>query len=214
MHNLSMSKIAIIGAGGNVGHNVVSMASSLGNAVTAISRSITSELTGNPPNVTAIDADVLDTEALSNILHGHEIVVSCLGPGSTGENSILYEGIASIVAAARIAGVPRIIGIGGAGLLDIPGNGLWCESPGFPGFLRDISRAHQRAWQELKQSGLEWTFVCPPMMQQGEATGEYRVQADELLDSGLSIRFSDVADFIVREIAERRYIGRRVAIAY
>ena len=209
-----MSRIAIIGAGGNVGHYVVSMAASLGHTVTAISRSITSELTDNPPNVTAVNADVLDTEALSSILSGHAVVVSCLGPGSSGENSILYEGMASIIAASRIGGVPRIIGIGGAGLLDIPGNGLWCESAGFPGFLLDISRAHRKAWQLLHQSGLEWTFVCPPMMQQGEATGEYRVQASELLDSGLSIRFSDVADFIVREIGEKKYIGKRVAIAY
>jgi putative NADH-flavin reductase len=190
------------------------MAAAKGYTITAISRSISSELIENPLNVTPVDADVLDTEALVSILAGHAAVISCLGPGSTGENSILYEGMASIVAASRIAGVPRIIGIGGAGLLDIPGNGMWCDSPGFPGFLRDISRAHRKALQVLQQSALEWTFVCPPMMQQDEATGEYRVQADQLLDAGLSIRFSDVADFIVREIAECNYIGRRVAIAY
>jgi putative NADH-flavin reductase len=48
----------------------------------------------------------------------------------------------------------------------------------------------------------------------GQRTGEYRAAADLLPDGRQEIAHEDVADFLLRELTERRYPMRRVGITY
>jgi putative NADH-flavin reductase len=211
----SKRHILVLGASGNVGREVVSMAVSLGHQVTAVSRNISEVLDKSPDGVVLRDLDVFDLEGLIDASRGVDAIVSCLGPGSDGNLNLLFEGMGCVIAAARANHIERILGIGGAGLLEMPdGEGLWKDDAKFPSFLRDISAAHYKSLLLLQKSGINWTFVCPPMMQSGPVTCEYRTRTNMLLPGGFAIRFSDVAHFLVTEIESREFINEKVAIAY
>ncbi len=214
-NNQTKEHILILGASGNAGREVVGMAVSLGHRVSAVSRNVSEVLDGSPESVLLKDLDVLDLEGLIEASNGVDVIISCLGPGSDGNINLLFEGMSCVIAAARANRINRILGIGGAGILDITDGGdLWKNDPKFPSFLKEISSAHEKSWKLLEKSGIAWTFVCPPMMQSGPVTCEYRLGSNSLLPGGFSIRFSDVAHFLVTEIENKEFLNSRVAIAY
>ena len=125
----------------------------------------------------------------------------------------------NIIAAMHAQAVRRIVVLGGAGILSLSETMLVRDAPGFPGFLRLLSGAHLEAWQLLEKSGLDWTILCPPAtIEPGPRTGDYRVQADRIIADparprGLRISFDDAAEWMVDEVEQGRYLGRRVNIA-
>jgi putative NADH-flavin reductase len=70
-------------------------------------------------------------------------------------------------------GVARLIAVGGAGILQLPGPGakLVYTLPGFPDFLVAISQVHQAVFEYLQGTSLDFMMVCPPMMKAGERQG-------------------------------------------
>ena len=76
-------KVAIIGATGFLGSLLVKEFASRGHEVTAISRNPSQDI---PANVITVKADIFDTEALANILKGHNAIVNAYNPGWTNPN--------------------------------------------------------------------------------------------------------------------------------
>jgi len=126
-----MTKIALIGATGFVGAAILKEAAARGDQVTALVRH--PEKVERLANVTAVKADVFDTDALASQLAGHDIVISAYNPGwsdnNIRENHI--NGSRSITKATKKAGIKRLIAVGGAGSLSINGKQL-VDSPEFP----------------------------------------------------------------------------------
>lgn len=113
-------------------------------------------------------------------------------------------------------GVSRIISVGTAGIL---------QSRTEPDLLRyqsseskrKLTRAaedHHKAYTLLKESGLDWTIVCPTYLPDGEITGTYRVEKDFLPVDGSKISTGDTAHFTFSLIREPRFSESRVGIAY
>lgn len=74
-----MTKIALIGATGFVGAAILKEAAARDDEVTALVRH--PEKVEKLPDVTAVKADVFDTDALAKQLAGHDIVISAYNPG-------------------------------------------------------------------------------------------------------------------------------------
>ncbi len=74
-----MTKIALIGATGFVGAAILKEAAARGGEVTALVRH--PEKVEKLPDVTAVKADVFNTDALAKQLAGHDIVISAYNPG-------------------------------------------------------------------------------------------------------------------------------------
>ncbi|HCH71200.1 MAG TPA: 3-beta hydroxysteroid dehydrogenase, partial [Ochrobactrum sp.] len=74
-----MTRIALIGATGFVGAAILKEAAARGHQVTALVRH--PEKVEKLANVTALKADVFDTDALGSQLAGHDIVISAYNPG-------------------------------------------------------------------------------------------------------------------------------------
>ncbi|HTK19369.1 MAG TPA: NAD(P)H-binding protein, partial [Mucilaginibacter sp.] len=108
--------IAIIGATGFVGSAVLNEALNRGYEVSAIARD-TSKITVKSEKLTLVIADVYNTEALAKVLKGHDAVVNTFNAGWTNPN--LYDdfikGSESIQAAVKLAGLKRLLVVGGAG---------------------------------------------------------------------------------------------------
>lgn len=213
-----MAKIALIGATGFVGTEILKEALSRGHSVTVLVRH--PEKVEKTANVTAEKADVFDTEALAKQIAGHDLVISAFNPGWTDSNirENHIKGSRSINEAAKQAGVNRVIVVGGAGSLTIKGQQL-VDSPDFPAEWKQGALGARQALEELrKEDGLEWTFVSPAiMLQPGERTGKYRLGTDEPVfdDKGEStISAADLAVAIVDEAEQNKHIRARFTAAY
>jgi putative NADH-flavin reductase len=163
-------KIALIGATGFVGSNILNELANRNHEITAIVRN-----TKTGSNANWIAADIFDTDALVEILKGNDIVISAYNPGWTNPN--IYEdfikGSKSIQQAVKKSGVKRFITIGGAGSLFVAPNLQAVDTPDFPKEYHAGATAARDYLNILKEEKeLDWAFFSPAFeMHQGITTG-------------------------------------------
>ena len=188
-------KVALIGATGFVGSQLLNEALSRGHEVTAIVRRV--ERLPKNPNLTAKQVDIMDVDALAAVLAGHE----------------------AIIAATKKSGVKRLLVVGGAGSLEVaPGQQL-IDQPGFPPDWKGGAGGTRQFLYLLKEEpDLDWTFLSPAaMLQPGERTGKFRLGDDQmLLDENGECRIStaDYAVAMIDELEDPKHTGRRFCVAY
>ncbi|MEO6973083.1 MAG: NAD(P)H-binding protein, partial [Rhodoferax sp.] len=119
-----------------------------------------------------------------------------------------------------LAGVPRLLWVGGAGSLEVAPGVQLVNTPNFPAAYKDEALGQGRALEVFRAttSPLNWTFFSPAaLLQPGERTGQYRLGGDQLLaDASGNSRIS-VADFAVAmldELERNAYPRQRITAAY
>jgi putative NADH-flavin reductase len=169
-------RIAIFGASGRTGRQLVEQAVAQGHQVTAIVRSpdgLASDLRGA---VRLVKADVMDPDAIARALVDADTAVSALsGPGRA-PSSVWSESMRSIVQAMREASVRRFIAITGS-MLDATGDGPFFRYIGKPiarRMLKGSANDMRRAEELIHESGLEWTIIRAPRLTDKPARG-YRI---------------------------------------
>ena len=78
----------------------------------------------------------------------------------------------------------------------------------FPLALKRIYDDKDVQEQMIRASGLDWTIARPGLLRGGAATGRVRVLPDQKDWQVGRVTRADVADFLVREAFERRYVGQ------
>ena len=216
-----MKKVAVIGATGFVGKQVVNELANRGYAVNAIARD--SSKVEEKDNVAAVSADVNNVEELAKVLEGNDAVINTFNAGWTNPN--LYDdflnGSRNIEKAVEQSGVKRFITVGGAGSLFIDGNQL-VDGPDFPADIKPGATAARDYLNEIKQNEtLDWTFFSPAIeMHQGTAgvrKGTYRTALENPVfnEEGRSIlSVEDVAVALVDELEQNNFVRQRFTAAY
>ena len=211
-------KVAIIGATGFVGKALVKEASDKGQTVTAIARDVTK--VPDLPGVTAVSADVNNTDMLIGILKGQDAIINSYNPGWS--NPDIYndfiKGANAIQAAAKAAGVKRLLVIGGAGSLYI-GEGQLVDSPEFPNEWKAGASAARDYLNILKEEKeLDWTFLSPAIeLVPGSRTGKFRLGLENPVfdNAGKSkISVEDLAVAVINEIENPQHIQKRFTLGY
>jgi putative NADH-flavin reductase len=199
-------KIAVYGATGMVGGQIVKESLRRGHEVTAISR------TGAAlPGATACSAELADTRMFASIASDHDAVVLATVPSRTGGDH--GEWLAAMKAAFGSAGATRLLVVGGAGALQINGMRL-CDSPDFPEPYRPEARTMAAAYDEIRSApeSLDWTMLAPaPVMQPGIRSGKY-VTADDS-PAGRSITTQDFAVAMLDELENPSHHRARFTLA-
>lgn len=214
-------KIAVIGATGFVGKQLVAEALERGHEVKAIARSAA---TLSAPGLTPVPVDIIDTEALTAALEGSDVVLSAYNAGWA--NPELYNdfiaGSEAIQQAAKQAGVQRLIVVGGAGsLYAAPGLQL-VDSPEFPEDYKAGATAARDYLNQLKEEQeLDWTFFSPAIeMHPGITTGRtgiYRTGLDNPVfdaDNRSRLSVQDLAVVLLDEAEQPKHIRQRFTAAY
>ncbi|MFP3580895.1 NAD(P)H-binding protein [Arthrobacter sp. SIMBA_036] len=186
-------KIAVYGATGMVGSQIVNESITRGHEVTAISRK-GSEV----PGATAQAADQANGEVFASIAKDHDVVVLATGPSRTGGDH--GEWLDAMATAFSNAEGTRLVIVGGAGTLEIDGVRL-LDSPDFPEAYKAEATTAAKALEAVKQSPetLDWTVLAPaPVIQPGERTGSYNIDKDS--PAGSSISTQDYAVAMLDEI--------------
>jgi len=212
-------KVALLGATGFVGAALLEELVRRGHAVTAILRH-PEKLQGHD-NVTAVRGDVYDADSLADALRGHEALISAFNPGW--KNPDIYKdqvrGTATILSAVRMAGVTRVLWVGGAGGLIAPHGARMLDNPNFPEAIRAGAMATLNAFEQLQnEPGLDWTYLAPSArLESGGRTGHFRLGGDELLvdangDSHISVE--DYAVAMIDELEQPAHMRQRFTVGY
>ncbi len=204
-----MSKIAIIGATGRAGSQLLEEALRRGHSVTAIARD-TSKISPRA-GVVSKNVDVADSAALQAAVAGVDVVISAAHFSTIPANAIIDP--------VKKAGVKRLLVVGGAGSLLVPDGSKVIESPNFPEEYKAEATAGGVYLDTLRQEkDLDWTFLSPSaLFVEGERTGTFRVGKDNLLVSaeGKSwITFADYAIAMLDEVEKPAHSRQRFTVGY
>jgi putative NADH-flavin reductase len=202
-------KIAVIGATGNMGTRLLKEATSRGHEVIAISRN-PEALKG--PGVTPVAVNLAETEQLAAAIKGSDAVVLSV---KFGENDVK-----PVFAAARSAGVNRIVVVGGAASLFNQDGVRLIDTPGFPDFIKVEATPAAAAldWMRAEVKDLDWAFVSPSMMLgPGERTGKFRLGKDHLLvdaEGKSHISYEDLSAAVLDELEKPAHHKERFTVGY
>jgi uncharacterized protein len=210
-------KIALVGITGKIGSQIALEAKKRGHAVTGISRRA-APISGELASFPIVTADIFDHRALAAAAKGHDVLASAFGP-SPETISTLPEAARALVAAARAAGIKRVIVVGGAGSLEVSPGVQLVDTPGFPDMYKPYALAHREALAVLRAAkDLDWTFFAPAAeIGPGEKKGNFRVGARNLITSASGrsqISYADYADAFISEIEAGRYLKEIATAAY
>lgn len=204
-----MSKIAIIGATGRAGSQLLEEALRRGHSVTAIARD-PAKLQGRA-GVTPVALDIKDGAALAEALAGHDVVLSAAH----------FSGIPAqtLLGPAKQAGVKRVLVVGGAGSLLLPDDTRVIDSPDFPEAYKAEASAGAAYLDVLKQEKeLDWTFLSPSAeFVEGPRSGSYKLGKDHLLigaDGKSWITFADYAIALLDEVEQPKHSRQRFTVGY
>jgi putative NADH-flavin reductase len=206
-------KLIIFGATGSIGRQLVNQALSEGHIVTAFAREA-SRVGIEHPNLRIALGDVMDPVSVENALQGHDAVLCSIGAGRKG--NVRAEGTRNIINAMEKLGIRRLICQSSLGVGDSRGNlnAFW-KYLMFGLLLRPAYKDHVRQEDYVRQSNLDWTIVRPGAFTDGALTGQYRhgfSGTDKT--TKLKISRSDVADFMLRQLFDTKYLHRSPGLSY
>lgn len=206
-------KIAVIGASGRTGREVVREAQARGHHVTAVVRR-PDRLGGVRTDAVAV-ADARDVGRLAESLSGADAVVSCVGPVKGEPRDVQARAAEALVEAAHRAGVRRLVALSASGWVVDGDDPLsrYLAKPVLARVLREENAAFAATEAVVAASGLDWTLVRPPMLQDGKARGTYRSRTDGNVRWHYSIRRADLASAVVDLVEEPAAVRATVSVS-
>lgn len=217
-------KVALIGASGYVGRHILVEALDRGHTVTAIVRDPAKM--ADQSGVTVRRCDVRDSDALAEILKGHDAVISAFNPGRGRTEPDIFDrhvaGHKAIIAAVKKAGGPRLLAVGGAASLKVPSGEEFLDSDQFPEefapFKDSIRGTRELYYLLMPETDFDWVFLAPSVqLAPGERTGAYRKGTDHVLydEAGESrISLEDYAVAMIDELENPRHHHERFTVGY
>jgi putative NADH-flavin reductase len=207
-------KLIVFGATGMVGKQLVKQALYNGHSVKAFGRNVFTEELPKDDKLELVQGTLFDENQVLQAIKGCDAVLSALGGGFDGSDKTRSLGMKNIVAQMKKAGVHRIVGIGGMGLLNADETSLLIDQDSYPPEYLPVGREHQKAYEYLSTSGLDWTFVCPPDILNKEVTGNFFTNADyPPTTNNYKINAGDLALFMLSELGKNEFIKMRVGIS-
>jgi putative NADH-flavin reductase len=205
-----MSHVLIIGASKGIGLATTRQALEGGHTVRALARSADG-IALSSPRLEKMRGDALNSRDVEAALDGVDAVIQCLGVG-LGELfrpvHLFSDATRVLIAAMTAKGVTRLISVTGFGAGDSRAS-ISCLQR-VP-FQIVFGRAYQdKSLQEqlIKASALDWTIVRPGVLTAGRQTGRYKILDEPAQWRNGIISRQDVADFLVRQIEDRSFVGK------
>ena len=194
-------KIAIIGANGKSGSNLVQEALKQGYDVTAIVRN--KEYKNG--DIKVVYKDIF--ELTKAYLGGFDAVISTFG---------LHKKVAKHLADALSGTKTRLLVVGGAGTLYVDDKGTMAmDTRDFPPEYMGVAKATAESFFELKgRTDVLWTYVSPAgeYDDQGARTGKYVLGNDHVILNSQNesyISYADLAIAIIDELKNINFMQKR-----
>ena len=207
--------VVLYGSTGKAGSRILKELISRGHRVTAVSRD-PAKLQGIAGIGTKTD-DISDVGKTVEVIRGADAVVSAYAPPQDNSEEIV-EVTQRLVEAAKRAGSPRLLVVGGAGGLHVAPGVTLLDSGYLPDAYKPIAKAHVRTLNVLRASDIDWTYVAPAAyFEPGERTGKFRLGRDELIANEKQesrISMEDYAIALVNELEKPDHRKQRFSVGY
>ncbi len=208
-------KVVVFGASGGLGLQVIKQALEAGHIITAFVRS-PEKFDVKHTNLTVFKGDSMDVAAVEKVMEGHEAVVSALGPTRPPVPHMMETSAINIMAAMKKHGVHRLVSTTGAGVHQPEDEPKFIDR--FIVFLlnfltKDVVLDSAENVKTIQASDLEWTIVRFPRLVDGEHTDDYRVGFVGK-DSGTQLSRADGADFILKELTEKKWLRKSPLVSH
>jgi putative NADH-flavin reductase len=186
-------KIVIVGAAGMVGSRVLTEAARRGHDLLAIVRT-------RRPDVPGVPVVEADAGRIATLFPGADAIVAAARPAPGEEHTVAATTTALLDAAGT-----RILVVGGAAPLRVPGGGLVLDDPRYvPPEYRAIASASAAQLDVCRAHPADWVYLSPPaVLEPGSRTGVYRRGTTTLLvrpDGTSRISAEDLAAAVVDEL--------------
>jgi len=206
-------RIAVLGATGQTGMEIIKQALASGNEITAVARN-PAKLGEFQSKVRVVQGDATDPKTVDEAVAGTDAVLCALGHAKGSPPDLFSKFASNAVASMPAHGVKRFVVLVNIAVKD-PG-----DSPRlyhrFLRFLLNLTRSRmcKDTVEEAKiisESGLDWTIVRAVVLTNGPPSGKYRVG---MLDhtAGTRISRADVANFMIACARESKYVRARPVV--
>jgi putative NADH-flavin reductase len=208
-------RITIFGATGGTGKQLVEQALEAGNDVVAYVRN-PSKLDMNHKDLTIVQGELTDQTLIECAVRGANAVISVLGPRGGSKSKPLTEGMQNIIASMKKQGVRRLV---------ISSTLSAKDSNDLPEFraralVNLVKLAMHAAYEEIigvaetvRASALDWTIVRLTMLNDKPKSGKVRVGYLGKGEVGTWISRADVADFMLKQLEDTKYLRQAPAIS-
>ncbi|MDO5617238.1 NAD(P)-dependent oxidoreductase [Kocuria sp.] len=195
-------KIAVIGAAGMVGSEMVAEAAARGHQVHGYTRSGRS--VGDTPTQSL---DFNNTDAVMEVINSSEATV--ISVAGRDDYDAVVNAHQRLIAAAPAG---RLLVVGGAGALQA-GDGLLLDSPDFPAEYLPEAKSFAQVFADYSASNsAQWTMIAPsPEIAPGVRTGKYLIA--ENTPAGGFVSTQDFAVAALDEIENPAHRGARFTVA-
>ncbi len=205
-------KLALFGSTGLLGKAVLVEARRRGHDVSVLVRKAAPTTDGTR----AIIGDARDPKAIHDTIKDADAVIQCLGVGGLGDgkpNDLVPDATRVIVEEMKANGMRRLVCASNIG---VPGSGAfflrWVLVPLFARKLIPIVAAKIKMEAILRESGLDWTAVRLPALNEKPARGKWKVSAEGRA-TGFTITTADAAASMLDIIEKKQFAAKAVAIS-
>jgi len=208
-------KVIVFGSTGTVGKHLIEQSLEKGHKVTAFCRNANDLVEFAHPNLSFAEGDVFNKNDVIQSVEGQEIVIIALGSGKSRKSVVRSQGTKNIIEAMKTNGVKRLICQTTLGAGDSNGNlNFFWKHIMFGWFLKHFLD-HELQERYVSNSGLDWTIIRPAAFTDGTKTGKYQ-HGFSATDKSVSLKISraDVADFILKQVADQSYHHQTPGLSY
>jgi len=207
-------KLLIFGATGGTGLQLVEQALEQGHTAAAFVRN-PSKFNIKHTNLQIFQGDVMDFASVKRAVQGQDVVLSALGAPASQKDNVRSEGTQNIIRAMETLGARRFICLTTLGIGDskaiLP---FYFKYIIVPFILKSAFEDSERQEKLIMQSQLDWTIVRPANLTNGERTGVYQHGFSATAKTKLKISRADVADFMLKQLADDTYLRKTPGLSY
>lgn len=200
-------KIIVFGATGLMGKQIVKENLKAGNEVRVYIRQ-----TEYSENVTIITGELDDEAKISEAIKVFDVVVSAVGNRNYEDPTMVVAPIGKLLA-KLVSTNQRLILVAGSGLALHDSKTLRRDLAGQPEFLKNQRNDHWEAYTNIAPLDINYLFICPTMVIEGDADGNYLSEEIYFPKSeAKQISAGNVGHFIAIEIIENKFNKTRIGL--
>ena len=207
-------KLTVFGATGMVGKAVVQQALLQGFQVVAFGRNVFTAGFPEDDNLVLVQGGLFDAGEVLQAIKSSDAVISVIGGAIDGTDKSRSLGIKNLVTQLQKTSIKKIVALGGLGILDAEDGSMLLNDENYPAEYAAVGQEHLKAYEHLKASSLNWTFVGAPDIKDAPATGIFYTAADvPPTPNHGHIASGDLALFMLGELTKNKYPNKRVGIS-
>ena len=208
-------RLAVAGASGRTGSQVVAQALERGHQVTALARR-PEEVSHHHDRLVSVGADILDGDRLDEVLCGADAVVSAIGVGSSRRPTTVYsDGTGNVLRAMRHNDVMRLAVVSAAPVGPREQQPFLERRLAMPILDRIFGATYsdmRRMEELLNGCDRSWVALRPPRLVDKPATGHYRIDSRPL-PHGRKISIPDLATALLDAVDQKNLQGHAFYVA-